>query len=162
MWTMLAGILPLPPDQRTVMRKIRRWRVTDTAEQSVVPGPAPRKPSPFGVSTGTDTFGSSQMGAVAGQMISPVPHTSKVSPTDRFTGYGSSAETPLSAGAFAAIMHKANTSNTKGRFRSLITRLPRHVFPHYDVYIPNPDPLRRRKKMRERPFEAPSGYNLVK
>jgi hypothetical protein len=58
--------------QRTVMRKMRRYPVGESDEQSVVPGPIPRNPTPLpGTSIGIATFGSSHMLPIAGQRISP-------------------------------------------------------------------------------------------
>ena len=78
--------VPRHPFQRTVIRKMRRGPTEEAAEQRVDPGPTPLNPSPPFTSAGTATFGSSQMGDLAGQTIWPEAHASNVSPTCSPTG----------------------------------------------------------------------------
>src|SRR5512141_1824952 len=67
--------------------------LTESAEQSVVPGPTPwntTPPDPSEAVTGMATFGSSHLLSFGGQRICPDAQTSKVSPTFKATGIGSS------------------------------------------------------------------------
>jgi len=71
-----------------------RTPLTESAEQSVVPGPTPlntNPPDPSEAVTGMATFGSSHLFSFGGQRISPDAQTSKVSPTFKSTGIGSSS-----------------------------------------------------------------------
>src|SRR5512134_155336 len=81
------------------MRKMRRGPTAEAAEQSVEPGPTPWNPSPPETSAGTATFGSSQIGTLAGHTICPEAQTSNISPACSSTGNGSSCarEVPIDA-----------------------------------------------------------------